>query len=325
MENFSTKSSFTLSNLEKTKSLTLNNKNKNQNLDIKLLSISEENQNLSKNSHTIFYQNPHKDIFELCEKCYNGFDKVSSNINKNNNNNDLFSLSNINLKFLKENLKNFNLNNYFSQRIPKEILCQICKGLLNNPTECYKCNKYFCRECLEKEIDKNGKCPCCKKLIYKNCLQNLENEINQIYSKFYLNCPFPCCNEKLRLDVLKEHIKHCDFRNINKNKNDNFIRDGLFDNENDPLLKHYLMEYFIKKNESDQVFDFGYFICNKREQIERKENYFDGNLDEFKDDKNFINFHNLVRKSEKHVKLNSNEIFNLTKETNQIIKKMLKN
>ena len=322
MENFSTKSSFTLSNFDKNKSLSLNRKKKHQNLDVKLLSVSE--QNLYKNSHTFFYQNPHKDIFELCEKCFNGFDKVSSNIDVNNS--DLFSLSNINLKFLKENLKNFNLNNYFSQRLPNEILCQICKGLLNNPTECYKCNKFFCRECLEKEIDKHGKCPCCKKLIYKNCLQNLENEINEIYSKFYLKCPFPFCTEKLRLDVLKEHIKSCDFRNIiNNKKDDNFIRDGLFEYENDPLLKHYLMEYFINKNESDQVFDMGYFVCNKREQIERKENYLEGNLDDFKDDKNIINFRNLLKKSQKTVNSNSNEIFNLTKETNQIIKKMLKN
>ena len=314
MENFSTKSSFTLSNLEKTKSLS----KKNHPIDIKLLSISEEEKNPK--NHTIFYKNSHNDIFELCDKCFNGFDKVSG-INLNNNN--LFSLSNINLKFLKENLKNFDLKNYFSSKIPQEFLCQICKNLLNNPTECYKCKKYFCKECLEKEIEKNGKCFCCKKIIYKNCLENLENEINNIYNKIYLKCPFPFCNEKFSLDVLKNHIKNCDFRNVNKN-NINFIREGLFDNENDPLLKHYLIEYFIKKNESDQIFDLGYFIYNKKEEIEKKENYFEGNLNEF-NDKKIINVHNLLRKNNKKIKNNSNEIFNLTKETNQIIKNMLKN
>ena len=84
------------------------------------------------------------------------------------------------------------------------------------------------------------------------------------------------------------------------------------------------MEYFIKKNESDQIFDLGYFIYNKKEEIEKKENYFEGNLNEF-NDKKIINVHNLLRKNNKKIKNNSNEIFNLTKETNQIIKNMLKN
>ena len=328
MENFSTKSSLTLSNFEKTKSLTSNRK-KNQNIDIKLLSISEQPfQKSSQNSNTIFYKNFHKDIFELCEKCYNGYDKVEG-INLNDINNDFFSLQNINLKFLKENLSKFDIKNYFASKIPNEILCQICKNLLNNPTECYKCNKLFCRECLEKEIDKNKKCPCCKKFIDKNCLQNLDKEINEIYSKFYLKCPFPFCKEKFRLDVLREHIKICDFRNLNLNNNgknnNNFNRDGLYDFDNDPLLKHYLMEYFINKNNSDQVFDLGYFVYNDSEHKERLDDYFEGNLEQFKEDKKLFELRNLLRKGEKNCKQNSNQIFNLTKETNQIIKKMLKN
>jgi hypothetical protein len=212
MENFSTKSSFTLSNIEKQKSTS----KKNHPIDIKLLSISEESQQQPKN-HTILYKNSHNDIFELCDKCFNGFDKVSG-INLNNNN--LFSLSNINLKFLKENLKNFDLKTYFSSKIPQEFLCQICKNLLNNPTECYKCKKYFCRECLEKEIEKNGKCFCCKKIIYKNCLENLENEINNIYNKIFLKCPFPFCNEKFSLDVLGYSLENGDIQDLTTGNED---------------------------------------------------------------------------------------------------------
>ena len=126
MENFSTKSSFTLSNIEKQKSIS----KKNHPIGIKLLSISEESQ---PKNHTILYKNSHNDIFELCDKCFNGFDKVSG-INLNSPNE--FSLSSVNLKFLKENLKIFSLKNYFSSKIPSEFLCQICKNLLNNPTEC---------------------------------------------------------------------------------------------------------------------------------------------------------------------------------------------
>ena len=41
------------------------------------------------------------------------------------------------------------------------IKCKICNELLNDIEECENCNSLFCKNCVDKEKNKNNICPIC--------------------------------------------------------------------------------------------------------------------------------------------------------------------
>lgn len=115
------------------------------------------------------------------------------------------------------------------------IKCKICNELLNDIEECENCNSLFCKNCVEKEKNKNNICPIClsnpfktnsneliSKLIlnkeikmFCNHCKNIFNDIKN-YEKhisecpvvhFYCKeCPFNCFNEEeLWNHLLQKH------------------------------------------------------------------------------------------------------------------------
>ena len=95
-----------------------------------------------------------------------------------------------------------------------DLTCPICFGILNNPISCLpnKNAHSFCKECIDKYLEINNKCPICKKTFeYKYNV-----EIKVILNKLNLKCHFYSegCKQIINYSDYINHIKKCEYNNI---------------------------------------------------------------------------------------------------------------
>ena len=123
--------------------------------------------------------------------------------------------------------------------IPKDILntliCSLCNGIFYKPFQCNKCNKIYCRTCIETyQLNNNEKLPC-------NCNINnytlVEKNIKQNLSKIYFKCPFNCSDEKFDYINVINHIFQCKNKNVNCPKCNNIIKRSELKNPNEEISK----------------------------------------------------------------------------------------
>ena len=276
------------------------------------------------------------DSFQLCERCNNGFSKAYYEELKNKTSkfpftysskkklskNKITNLENIKLKFIEDE----NQSNRMKKKkrniygIDHSLVCNTCNFLPENPTICYKCNTLFCRQCLENYVKEKERCPKCLKLITIAALQNIN--LKNIYSKYKVKCPYNGCQEFLDLNQLIEHSKECVYKSI-KNKNDvkHINKFVILSFEDDPYTKLFFSDYCIRKNKSDinyqnysTVFNYDEFENNFNGWVKGKING-EKSLDDVKKKINDAN--NKINKD-------LLDVAKLTKDTNEVIKNMLK-
>ena len=97
-----------------------------------------------------------------------------------------------------------------------DVICKICKGILNNPVQCSKCENSFCKNCIE-NYQLNEK--------EKKCLFNCENaEFNKPIkiNNLLVDLKFTCkkgCNDIIPYSELNNHYtKKCTKRIDYKSK-----------------------------------------------------------------------------------------------------------
>ena len=276
------------------------------------------------------------DSFKLCERCNNGFSKAYYEELKNKTSKFPFTysskkklskkkitnLENIKLKFIEDD--NHNQKNKKKKGniygIDQSLVCHTCNFLPENPTICYKCNTLFCRNCLENYVKEKQRCPKCLKLITSAALQNVN--LKNIYSKYKVKCPSNGCQEFLDLNQLIEHSKECVYKNI-KNKNDvkHINKFVILSFEDDPYTKLFFSDYCIRKNKSDinyqnysTVFNYDEFENNFNGWVKGKING-EKSLDDVK---------KKINDASKKVNKDLLDVAKLTKDTNEVIKNMLK-
>ena len=83
------------------------------------------------------------------------------------------------------------------------IICKICQDILIKPVMCMKCQKVFCKRCIDEWNKNNKKCPDgCDEPNYQNCLGK-----NEILSKLKFKCTK--CEEEINYDDAKKHHDAC--------------------------------------------------------------------------------------------------------------------
>ena len=83
------------------------------------------------------------------------------------------------------------------------IICLLCNDILIKPVMCMKCQKNYCKKCLDKWREKNEKCPNgCDSPNYQNSLSKKD-----ILSKLQFNCVK--CGQDILYDNAENHHDSC--------------------------------------------------------------------------------------------------------------------
>ena len=103
----------------------------------------------------------------------------------------IFLLSKYNIdkdKYIKCISNIYNRDNVIQNNNILDLLCPICYNILEEPKFCSsnKNSHYFCKECIDKYLEQNNKCPICKNNFeYKD-----KKEFENILHKLDFKCLF---------------------------------------------------------------------------------------------------------------------------------------
>ena len=96
--------------------------------------------------------------------------------------------------------KNTLIQDEISKLFISSIICTLCNNILIDPVMCMKCQKVYCKKCIDKWSEKNEKCPeGCDSPDFKNSLAK-----NDILSKLKFKC-CKCEQGILYYDAEKHH------------------------------------------------------------------------------------------------------------------------
>ena len=125
--------------------------------------------------------------------------------------------------------------------IEKDITCPICKGILNDPYFCIKCQNNFCYKCINKYKLTNKKCPFrCENTNY---IKNIF--LNKIFPELL---KFKCekgCDEIIPYKEVNTHNKNC--------KKEDF-KEKYFESATQvEILKIQIEDYKVMENELENI------------------------------------------------------------------------
>ena len=140
-----------------------------------------------------------------------------------------------------ENYININnlINNEINNILKDLVICTLCSNILIDPYMCMKCQKVYCKKCIDewKDKEKDDKCP--NKCENPNYQKSLEK--NNILCKLKFKCE-KCENEFLYEELIK-HIANCSGQ-AEKGEN---INNGINENISTRRLRK------ISKNEAEKL------------------------------------------------------------------------
>jgi WD40 repeat protein len=96
-----------------------------------------------------------------------------------------------------------------------ELVCMICLEIVLNPVMCSKCENLFCKDCIDRLLQKSNKCP--------NLCNFIEKEKNIMLKKILNKIEFKCifnksgCLKIIPYSEFLNHIKDCEFGNFGCN------------------------------------------------------------------------------------------------------------
>lgn len=206
--------------------------------------------------------------------------------------------------------------------VPSYCLCYLCKGLIYEVGQCYKCHTNFCKKCLMERVTKYRKCPRCQQIISEGLIKSFSFEKD--YEKIMVNCKYEGCNEKFNLNNIVNHVNSCVFKEKPNEHEEKDLKRYEAQFENDPYVKSKFFEYnkFVADTQQNL---FTSLSLSNEEQSKRVADIQDPkhNKDNYRNEVEDINniFSNI-----------NNGLLGIlsgsaqsTQDTNTIIKNMLKN
>ena len=104
----------------------------------------------------------------------------------------------------------FELQRFPNGEVESELICSICKGVLENPLET-SCQHLFCGECIHQWLLRCKSCPQCRKGIVKANLRQVLPALKNILNKQKIYCEYKSngCKELLTIEALPRHVSSC--------------------------------------------------------------------------------------------------------------------
>ena len=160
-------------------------------------------QNNNDNQMNNSFNNP---IFNIMQNrmIQNNINNSMMNMNMNNNQNNIRMNQDMNEKLEISSADIYNIDE--TNNIKELLICPICLNILISPVQCNKCNKCFCKSCIDIYRDSEIKCPFrCVNPLY------LENKfVNNVLSILKFKCKNNC-GKIINYDDLEKHYEEeCD-------------------------------------------------------------------------------------------------------------------
>ena len=157
-------------------------------------------QNNNNNQINDMYDNP---IFRILQNPIIQ-NNINNPLNMNNNQNNIRMNQDMNEKLEISPADIYNINE--ANNIKELLICPICLNILISPVQCNKCNKCFCKSCIDIYRDSNTKCPFrCVNPLY------LENKfVNNVLSILKFKCKNRCGKIINYEDLEKHYEEECE-------------------------------------------------------------------------------------------------------------------
>ena len=127
------------------------------------------------------------------------------------------------------------------------IICEICNKVLRYPQICMKCQKSFCKKCIDKYPNKNERCPSgCDDPIYKDDVTK-----NSILSKTKYECKN--CGDTIFYDEIQSHLNSNCGSQITTNANQQNLNESINEEEQKRLIKLQPEEYDRLSNRGESI------------------------------------------------------------------------
>ena len=149
----------------------------------------------------------------------------------------------------------YNRDNVIQNDYILDLLCPICYNIVKNPKFCSsnKNSHPFCKECIDKYLEENDKCPICK-----NNFENItKNEFENLLHKLEFKCLFfkEGCTKIINYLEYFVHINKCKYNNliykcqINKyNYSNKEFQECNYEGNIEEINNHFKRCAFIKYN-----------------------------------------------------------------------------
>ncbi|XP_046920220.2 E3 ubiquitin-protein ligase NRDP1 [Dermatophagoides farinae] len=105
--------------------------------------------------------------------------------------------------------------NRFKSRLPNEIICGICFGVLDDPQEIIECGHMFCHNCIYRWLDdpyyNTVTCPICRRDICVDDIRPAIDSVRQYINRLRIRCDFDHlgCIADVRLEDYGRHYTQC--------------------------------------------------------------------------------------------------------------------
>ena len=111
------------------------------------------------------------------------------------------------------------------------VICSLCKSILIKPVMCMKCQKNYCKKCIDNWNENNEKCPNgCDSPNYQESVAKKD-----IISKFKFRCVI--CGEEILYDDTENHHDSCSGKKTTKINPENINMKKLSPEETEKYKK----------------------------------------------------------------------------------------
>jgi hypothetical protein len=95
------------------------------------------------------------------------------------------------------------------QPLDQDFLCGLCSFVVCNPSECDKCDKLSCKNCLKKWKEKKSECAYCRQ---KYTISRPNRKVMEQLNQLMFSCEK--CKEQVKYGEYEAHVNKCSRRSV---------------------------------------------------------------------------------------------------------------
>jgi hypothetical protein len=95
------------------------------------------------------------------------------------------------------------------QPLDQDFMCGLCSFVVCNPSECDKCDKLSCTNCLKKWKEKKGECAYCRQ---KYTISRPNRKVMEQLNQLMFSCEK--CKEQVKYGEYEAHVSKCSRRSV---------------------------------------------------------------------------------------------------------------